>query len=322
MVSETIHLAAGGAVFQRVLDQVLEQPQQFLAVAGNQDRRLRQIDLDLPPGVRCASGSSPSATWRMIGTRSTSVSGRTWADSSTRDSDNRSSISRAIRVAWVCMMPRKRSRALDVVFCRALQRVDEARQRRQRRAQFMAGIGDEIGAHFLDPAQRRLVVERHQHAFVGAAEQRRHRNRRDDQFHPAVDRHVIQIGGAARLSEVAIASRKCGDDLGRAQRELREFVLAQRRRKLGCRGIEVQDAAGAVEQHGGIRHAGDHGADGTRLRPGWWRGRRRAKPPRHATAMAPGRRRRCRRTRQRRGSSDRSPNTTSTARAPAPRPAG
>ena len=48
----------------------------------------------------------------MIGTISTSVSGRTCAESSTRDSDNRSSISRAIRVACACMMPRNRSRAL------------------------------------------------------------------------------------------------------------------------------------------------------------------------------------------------------------------
>jgi signal transduction histidine kinase len=31
------HLAAGGAVFQRVLDQVLEQAEQFLAVAGDRD---------------------------------------------------------------------------------------------------------------------------------------------------------------------------------------------------------------------------------------------------------------------------------------------
>ncbi len=61
---------------------------------------------------------------------------------------------------------------LGVVLGRPLQRIDEARQRRQRRAQLVAGIGDEIGAHFLDTAQRRLVVERHQHAVVGAAEQR------------------------------------------------------------------------------------------------------------------------------------------------------
>ena len=149
---------------------------------------------------------------------------------------------------------------LDVVPGRSLQRVDEARQRGERRAQFVAGIGDEIGAHFLDPAQRRLVVEGHQHAFVGAAEHGRHRHRRDDQFHPAVDRHVVEIGGAPRFrARDRLAQR--GDDFGRAQRELGELVLAQRRRQLRRGGIEVKHAAGAVEQHRGIGHAGDDGAD-------------------------------------------------------------
>ena len=106
---------------------------------------------------------------------------------------------------------------------RPLQRIDETRQRGQRRAQFVAGIGDEIGAHFLDPAQRRLVVERHQHAFVGAAEQGGHRHRRDDQFHPAIDRHVVEIGRAPRFGgRDRLAQR--GDDFGRAQRELGELV--------------------------------------------------------------------------------------------------
>ncbi len=150
---------------------------------------------------------------------------------------------------------------LGVLLGRPLQRIDEARQRRQRRAQFMAGIGDEVGAHFLDPAQRRLIVEGHQHAFFGAAEQRRHRHRGDDQFHPAVDRHVIEIGGAPGFrGGDGFAQR--GDDLGRAQRELGEFVLAQRRRELRRSGVEVNDAAGAIEQHRGIRHAGNDGADG------------------------------------------------------------
>ena len=40
------HPPAGRAIFEPVLDQVLEQPEQFLAIAGNRDRRLRQIDLD------------------------------------------------------------------------------------------------------------------------------------------------------------------------------------------------------------------------------------------------------------------------------------
>ena len=65
---------AGRAVFERVLDQVLEQPQQFLAIARDRHRLRGQIDLDFDPRSR-ASGSSPSATWRTIGTISTSVFG-------------------------------------------------------------------------------------------------------------------------------------------------------------------------------------------------------------------------------------------------------
>ena len=40
------HSAPRRAIFQRVLDQVLKQPQQFLAIAGDPGRRVRQIDVD------------------------------------------------------------------------------------------------------------------------------------------------------------------------------------------------------------------------------------------------------------------------------------
>ena len=52
---------------------------------------------------------------------------------------------------------------LGVVAGRALQGLDEAGQRRQRRAQFVAGVGDEVGAHLFDAAQRRQIMEDHQH---------------------------------------------------------------------------------------------------------------------------------------------------------------
>ena len=125
----------------------------------------------------------------------------------------------------------------------------------------MAGIGDEVGAHFLDAAQRGLIVEGHQHAFIGAAKQGRHRHRRDDQFHPAIDRHVIEIGRAPAFGG-GDGFAKRGDDFGRAQCELGQFVLAQRRRELRGGGIEVNDAPRAVEQHRRVRHAGNQGADG------------------------------------------------------------
>ena len=46
-----------------------------------------------------------------------------------------------------------------VVARRALQRVDEAGERGERRAQLVADIGDEIGAHVLDAADRREIMD-------------------------------------------------------------------------------------------------------------------------------------------------------------------
>jgi hypothetical protein len=149
---------------------------------------------------------------------------------------------------------------LGIILGRPLQRIDESRQGRERRTQFVAGIGHEVGAHLFDPAQRGLIMKGHQHAFVGAAEGGRHRHRRDDQFHPAVDRDMIEIGRPPRFRGCNCLTQR-GDNLGRAQRELGKFILAQGGRELGRCRIEVDDAAGPVEQDRGIRHSGDHRAD-------------------------------------------------------------
>ena len=76
-----------------------------------------------------------------------------------------------------------------IVLRRALQGFDEAEQRGQRRAQFVAGIGDEVGAHFLDPAQRRQIVEGH-HQNIGVIAGETHR--RDKSLEPAVERHTLE----------------------------------------------------------------------------------------------------------------------------------
>ena len=86
---------------------------------------------------------------------------------------------------------------------------------------------------------------------------------------------MVQIGGPPLFGGGDRLAQR-GDDLRRAQRELGQFVPAQRRRELGGRGIEMEDAAGAVEQHRRIRHAGDDRGhrraldriDVTRLLPG------------------------------------------------------
>ena len=76
-----------------------------------------------------------------------------------RDSDSRSSISRAMRRACSLHDAEEAVARRGIVARRALQRLDEAEQRRQRRAQLVAGIGDEVGAHPLDAPQRRQIVE-------------------------------------------------------------------------------------------------------------------------------------------------------------------
>ena len=58
-----------------------------------------------------------------------------------------------------------------VVAGRPAQRLDEARNRGERRAQLVAGIGDEVGAHAVDPARLALVLE-HQHEEIGAVADR------------------------------------------------------------------------------------------------------------------------------------------------------
>ena len=60
-----------------------------------------------------------------------------------------------------------------IVARRSLQRLDEAGERGERRAQLVARIGDEIGAHLLDPPQRREIAERHQHEVRLSGEPRR-----------------------------------------------------------------------------------------------------------------------------------------------------
>ena len=102
---------AGGAVFERVLDQVLEHPEQFVAVAEHLHGLGRRVNLDRPHRDRAPASAGrrrPGARWRRD---RACVSGRRWALSSMRESDSRSSIRRAMRVACACMMPRKRSRA-------------------------------------------------------------------------------------------------------------------------------------------------------------------------------------------------------------------
>ncbi len=144
-------------------------------------------------------------------------------------------------------LPRRR-----IVARRAAQRVDEPRQRGKRRAQLMARIGHEVGAHFLDTAQRREIVEGEEHEArveTGAG----YRGR--DGFVPTVERHALKEFGALR-SRARARVADCLQHLGHAQPERDRLARTQRRRKRGCPRVERDDIAAVVERDHGVRHCG------------------------------------------------------------------
>jgi hypothetical protein len=83
------------------------------------------------------------------------------------------------------MMTRNRSRAF---VRRSLQGLDEADQRGERRAQLVAGVGDEIDAQTFDAPRFRLIAQ---------GDERRHdfalgrRKRRDSDVEQPFDRHAL-----------------------------------------------------------------------------------------------------------------------------------
>ena len=121
----------------------------------------------------------------------------------------------------------------------------------------MAGIGDEVGAHFLDPAQRGEIVKRHQHQIgplrIGAA-----LDRHDDGFEPAVERHALEINDALLLA----LRRGAADGLDQfrhAKGKRDRLALPQGRRERTGALVERQHPAIAIKCNDGIRQAGNDG---------------------------------------------------------------
>ncbi len=159
------------------------------------------------------------------------------------------------------MMARKRSRALASSRAEPCKRLDKAEQRGERRAQFVAGIGDEVGAHFLDPAQRREIVKGDQHE-IGPRRIRLALDRHHDGLEPAIDRHALGIDDALHFVFRRGAADRF-DQFGHPQRERDRLALPQRRRQRAGALIERQHAAVAIECHDRIGQAGDDGAQKT-----------------------------------------------------------
>ncbi len=145
-------------------------------------------------------------------------------------------------------------------------------KRGERRAQFVAGIGDEVGAHFLDAAQRREIVKCHQHQ-IGPVQAGLALDRHHDGLEPAVERAALGIVDALLFAARRGAADRL-DQFGHAQRQRHRLALPQRRRQGARVLVERQHPAVAVERDDRIGQAGDHGAerivgalgDGDRLR--------------------------------------------------------
>ena len=148
---------------------------------------------------------------------------------------------------------------LRIVASGALQRIDESRQRRQRRAQLVAGIGDEVGAHLLDPPQWREIVERKQKkAGPGVGPARQYRGH--DGFVPTVERHALEeFGALGYAARARVADRL--QHLRHAQPERDRLARPQRGCNRGGPYVERNHVAAMVERDYRIRQSGQHRLD-------------------------------------------------------------
>ena len=148
----------GGAVFQRVLDQILEHAKQLVAVAGHDQRarRARQLDLDAAvAGERLQTVGDLADDGDQIDLL---VRPQMRVELDAREREQ--VVDEAGHAGCLRLHDAQKAFARrGIIARRPLQRLDEAGERGERRAQLMARIGDEIGAHLLDAPQRREIVE-------------------------------------------------------------------------------------------------------------------------------------------------------------------
>ena len=140
----------------------------------------------------------------------------------------------------------------------ALQRLDEAAQRGQRRAELVAGIGDEIGAHLVDALDLGQVAQQHQDAAAPLAAARQRRDRRR---HAPADRNALGVG-----------DRDGAPALGRGRHRVEEFrrsdhrgnvaPFAQRGEQAARRRIAEQHMARRVEHDHRVRQGLGHRVHG------------------------------------------------------------
>ena len=133
---------------------------------------------------------------------------------------------------------------------RAAQGLDEAHQRRQRRAQLVADIGDEIAAHLLGLLVARAVLDRHRRADQPRRPQGRDRHLAE---HPPVGR--AQGDDQPRPLLPGQHGVQRGIHLGVAQHGDKGPPARHRAQKRLGRLVRADDARMAVHRQHGHRHA-------------------------------------------------------------------
>jgi hypothetical protein len=145
---------------------------------------------------------------------------------------------------------------VGVLSRRPLQRLDETEQGGERRAQFVARVGDEIDPHPLDPTRLAEIVQRQDHGRLDL----RPLHRIDVEFEIAFDRHALKPGRPFRAARGA-SPRHCVKDVGGAQAARKQIVRAQRR-KQSLRGrIDGDDPVRRADNDDGFGQRVDQSAD-------------------------------------------------------------
>ncbi|HEX7968474.1 MAG TPA: hypothetical protein VF502_09655, partial [Stellaceae bacterium] len=141
-----------------------------------------------------------------------------------------------------------------VVARRAAQRLDESGERGERRPELVAGIGDEIGAQSLAALDRGQIVEReHGGGALGAVRPDRRQPRRE----MALDRRRdVELDNARRL---ALEHRVGGGEHGGMTHRQRQVAIEKAHAEdLVGGGVGAEDAAPLVEQDQRIGQRAQH----------------------------------------------------------------
>ena len=150
---------------------------------------------------------------------------------------------------------------LRVVARRALQGLDEAEQRGERRAQFVAGVGDEVDAHPLDAARLGQIAQGQQRrddlAAVGG-------ERRDGDLEQPLDRHALAPQRRLALRRSPSPRRTRVDDVGRAQASTSGSPILSAGNSSSAGALAAAARSSALDDDRGLRHGADELAPQTR----------------------------------------------------------